>query len=64
MWTGLAFVNTTGEEKSLQIRFNTGETKRIRMTPGEHTHFTIQKLFGNDPRPDARRFACHVGFPG
>jgi len=51
-WTGLAMVNTTDSEKSLNIEFSDGNTKQVVMSAGEHTSFNIKSRFGGTAQPD------------
>jgi len=51
-WTGLAMVNTTDSEKTLNIEFSDGNTKQVVMSAGEHTSFNIKSRFGGKSQPD------------
>jgi hypothetical protein len=51
-WTGIALVNTTDAKKTLDINFNTGETKQIALAAGEHTQFNIKDLFEGVSQPN------------
>ncbi|MHB8773190.1 MAG: hypothetical protein ACYC7J_19520 [Syntrophales bacterium] len=46
-WTGIALVNTTAATKNLTIRFNTGQTRTVTLTAGQHRAFTIAGLLDN-----------------
>jgi hypothetical protein len=50
-WTGLALVNTTDVEKTIDINFNNGETKQVVMSAGRHMSFPIKSRFGGTPQP-------------
>lgn|GEM_PF-4698731 len=51
-WTGLALLNTTDSEKTLDINFSNGQTKQVVIAAGAHTSFNIKSLFGGRPQPD------------
>jgi len=50
-WTGLALVNTTDSQKTLDIQFSTGQTRQIEMAPGEHWSDNIKSLFDDVAQP-------------
>jgi hypothetical protein len=53
-WTGLYLVNTNNSEKTFNIEFNNGETKRITMAAGGYTCRNIKSFFGGVPQPDIK----------
>jgi len=50
-WTGVALVNTDGNEKTLTIAFDNGESRTLILGPHEHKAFTIESLFQDGSQP-------------
>ena len=53
-WTGLALVNTTDSQKTLDIQFSTGQTGQIEMAPGEHWSDNIKSFFDGVAQDDIK----------
>ena len=50
--TGIGLLNTESTPKDIEIEFDNGESKSLRLEAREHRSFTIRSLFGNQARPD------------
>ncbi len=48
-WTGITLLNTGTAAKTLQIGFNTGDSKSVYLEPGEQQAFTMRQLFSGNP---------------
>lgn len=51
-WTGVALVNTTASARSMEMEFNTGDTRTLELEAGKILIFLIRDLFDGASRPD------------
>ncbi len=47
--TGFALLNTSGENRDVSVKFDSGDSVAVSMAPGEHRSFTLQTFLDKTP---------------